>query len=424
MNASPPVNLNGANVASERSAANDESSLASDGSTIVLNRNANRYDEVEDDEKSLGCEVLKSDTDCECVVPLKGGDDFLEGGVTSGNPNASSDDIGNMCRVPRTNSYFRRAGMTPRMDDIHFLTNALSFASFSSVESTATNVTDARLSSMSSVANSSFASRNGLSAAAGGMTNTSNLRSDPRVALTSSQSSTSSSSSSASSSVGPTDSTGTSNSSLSGGVAHPRGTGNIFLRQDDTDYQNLLTSIVTSNNIAITPVTAGQQRTQAPISGATATAGNGPIDLRRSTSNSNSNSNTRRLSDEGTNRLDNGRNKVSRAGRMRRSSSSTVSILRRGRFSIESLSSVREDHNGGHNGSHDNTHNASFNTTNNNSVKFAAPTTHLFDGDASSLQQQDQHVDDKEQTMENAGDFDDDEQIPACILAAFAGGTL
>jgi hypothetical protein len=109
---------------------------------------------------------------------------------------------------------------------------------------------------------------------------------------------------------------------------------------------------------------------------------------------------------------------------MRRSSSSTVSILRRGRFSIESLSSVREDHNEDHNGSHDNTHNASFNTTNNNSVKFAAPTTHLVGGDASPLQQQDQHVDDKEQTMENSGDFDDDEQIPVCILAAFAGGTL
>ena len=415
MNASPPVNLNGANVASERSAANDESSLASDGSTtIVLNRNANRYDEVEADEKSLGCEVLKSDTDCECVVPLKGGDDFLcgrdrennEGGVTSGNPNTSSD-IGNMCRVPRTNSYFRRAGMTPRMDDIHFLANGLSFASFSSVESTATNVTDA---------NNSFASRNGLSAAAVGMTstNTSNLHSDPRVALTSSQSSASSSSSS--SSVGPT--TSTSNSSLSGGVARPRGAGNIFLRQDD--YQNLLTSIVTSNNIAITPVTAGQQRTEALIAGTTAIAGNGPIDLRRSTPNSN----TRRLSDEGTNRLGNGCKNVSRAGRMRRSSSSTVSILRRGRFSIESLSSVREDHNGGHNGSHDNTHNASFNTTNDNSVKFAAPTTHLVGGDASSMQQQDQHVVDKEQTMENAGDFDDDEQIPACILAAFAGSTL
>jgi len=409
MNASPPVNLNGANVASERAAANDEASLASDGSTtIVLNRNANRYDEVEADEKSLGCALLKSDTDCECV------DDFLcgrdrennEGGVTSGNPNTSSD-IGNMCRVPRTNSYFRRAGMTPRMDDIHFLANGLSFASFSSVESTATNVTDA---------NNSFASRNGLSAAAVGMTstNTSNLHSDPRVALTSSQSSASSSSSS--SSVGPT--TSTSNSSLSGGVARPRGAGNIFLRQDD--YQNLLTSIVTSNNIAITPVTAGQQRTEALIAGATAIAGNGPIDLRRSTPNSN----TRRLSDEGTNRLGNGCKNVSRAGRMRRSSSSTVSILRRGRFSIESLSSVREDHNGGHNGSHDNTHNASFNTTNDNSVKFAAPATHLVGGAASSMQQQDQHGVDKEQTMENAGDFDDDEQIPACILAAFAGGTL
>ena len=420
MNASPPVNLNGANVASERSAANDESSLASDGSTIVLNRNANRYDEVEDDEKSQGGEVLKkSDTDCECVVPLKGGDDFLEGGVTSGNPNTSSD-IGNMCRVPRSNSYFRRAGMTPRMDDIHFLANARSFASFSSVESTATNVTDARLSSMS-LANNSFASRNGLSAAAVGMTSTNNLHSDPRIALTSSQSSTSSSSS-ASSSVGPT--TSTSNSSLSGGVARPRGTGNIFLRQDDTDYQILLTSIAASNNIAITPVTAGQQRTEVPIAGATAIAGNGPIDLRRSTPNSDSNSNTRRLSDEWTNGLGNGRKNVSRAGRMRRSSSSTVSILRRGRFSIESLSSIREGHNGGHNGSHDNTHNASFNTTNNNSVKFAAPTTHLVGGDASSLQQQDQHVDDKEQTMENSGDFDDVEQIPACILAAFAGGTL
>ena len=374
------------------------SSLASSGSTIVLNRHYNFQDEED------GCKVLNSDP--EFIVPLKDGenrqgdgDGDADANRDSG-PNPSSG-IGSMRRIPRTNSYYHRAGMTPRLDDMHFLANA---PSFSSVATTATNVTDARLSSMASLANNSFVGRNGLSAAAMSMASTSSLHNNPRFALGRNASATSTASA-----AGPISSS-----------ARPLGTGNIFLQQDDADYQNILTSIATSNGIAMAPVAAADQIPESTAATTTALT-DGPMDLRRTTSKPNS----RRLSDEGT-RLDTGSRKTSYTGGMRRSSSSAVSILRRGRYSSGYLSSVREYQDGDQSNTiHDNNHNESFNHSNN--VKFTAPTIHLI-GDDDNYEapphQQGQHHDEKEQTVDNAEDFDEDEQIPADILAAFAGDAI
>jgi len=386
--------------------------MASSGSTIVLNpdvlsQNVNGF--FEDEE--------------ECVVPLKGGDDFRGGTGEGGEINEEGGDrnnalnspgTGNMRRVPRTNSYYRRAGMTPQLDDVHFLANA---PSFSTVATTATNVSDARLSSMASLANNSFANiRNGLSASAAmGMAESSNLHNDTRLALMNSHSAaglgraTSRSTTSASSfPAGPT-----SNPSLTGGVARPVGTHNIFLQQDDADYQSLLTSVVTSNSIAMAPVATGQN--SAPTAGTTTSVGSGPIELRR-----------RQLSDEGTNNLSiESRNGTRSTGKIRRSSSSAVSILRRGRYSNNYLASVREDQDEGLNNVHNNNHNESFNSTCSNNVKFTAPTIHLIGKNQNvSTHQEAQHLGDKEQTVDNAEDFDDDEKIPADVLAAFSGGTF
>ena len=375
------------------------SSLASSGSTIVLNRH---YDFQDEEDEEDGCEALNGDL--EFTMPLKDG----ESGGGEGDadrdsgPNPSSG-IGNMRRVPRTNSYYHRAGMTPRLDDMHFLANA---PSFSSVATTATNVTDARLSSMASLANNSFVGRNGLSAAAMSMASTSSLHNDPRFALGRTASATSTSSGAGP--AGPISSS-----------TRPLGTGNIFLQQDDTDYQNLLTSIATSNGIAMAPVAASQTPES---SAASAARTDGPASLRRTPSKSN----TRHLSDGGTFQLDAGSRKTSHTGGMRRSSSSAVSILRRGRYSSGYLSSVREYQDGDQSNTiHDNKHNESFNNSNN--VKFTAPTIHLIgddDNNEVTSHQQSQHHDEKEQTVDNAEDFDEDEQIPADILAAFAGDAI
>lgn len=329
-------------------------------------------------------------------MPLKDGEGDGDADRDNG-PNPSSGN-GNMRRVPRTNSYYHRAGMTPRLDDMHFLANA---PSFSSVATTATNVTDARLSSMASLANNSFVGRNGLPAAAMSMASTSSLHNDPRFAL-----GRTTSAASTASAAGPAG-----NSSLPGGVARPLGTGNIFLQQDDTDYQNLLASIITSDGIAMAPVAAADQIPESVA--ATTALADGLMDLRRTKSKPNN----RRLSDEGAFQLDADSRKTSHTGGIRRSSSSAISILRRGRYSNGFLASLREGQEESRNGAHDNNHNASFN---NNSVMFTAPTIHLIGEEA---QPDQQHLDDKEQTIENAGDFDDDEQIPECILAAFAGET-
>ena len=364
------------------------SSLASSGSTI-LNRHHNFEDE--DDGREVN---VHSKSDDEYVMPLKDGEGGGGGGDYGGDggsgPNPSSG-IGNMRRVPRTNSYYHRAGMTPRLDDMHFLANA---PSFSSVATTATNITDARLTSMASLANTSFASRNGLTAAAMSMASTSNLHNDPRFALLNSQgaagiSRTISTATSTSSAAGST----RSNSSLPGGIVRPLGTGNIFLQQDDPEYQNLLTSIATSTVVVGRQPNTGdrcgrhpttsaadtsrlqqQQQQQQQQVASSSSCGMLSLHRRRSSSalGSSQPSSTRR---------------VASSSSLRRSSSTSAgSILRRGRYSSGFLGSIREHEGDDHHadgGEGANRRNASFtssngrrNSTSSNNVQFTAPTIH------------------------------------------------
>ena len=305
-------------------------------------------------------------------------------------------------RIPRTNSYYRRAGMTSRLDDLHYLANA---PSFSSISTAATSVAS-RMSLMGG--NSRFDHRQ--PSFLGGNTNTSNTGTISRP-------------SSGDNDHFPAPAT-TSNNSSAGTPGTRPAAENIFLRQDDPEYQNLLTSIATSTVVVGRQPNTGdrcgrhpttsaadtsrlqqQQQQQQQQVASSSSCGMLSLHRRRSSSalGSSQPSSTRR---------------VASSSSLRRSSSTSAgSILRRGRYSSGFLASVREDQEESCNGAQDNNHNATFN---NNSVKFTAPTIHHIGGEG---QSDHQHLDDKEQTIENSGDFDDDEQIPECILAAFAGET-
>ena len=125
-------------------------------------------------------------------------------------------------QVPRTNSYYRRAGMTSRLDDFHYLANA---PSFSSLSTTATSVA----SRMSLVGgNSRFDHRQPSFSGGIGNANRPSTGNNDHF---------------------PAPATTVTSSAGIGASRRPT-TENIFLRQDDPEYQNLLTSIATSTVVA------------------------------------------------------------------------------------------------------------------------------------------------------------------------------
>ena len=257
-------------------------------------------------------------------------------------------------QIPRTSSYYRRAGMTSRLDDLHHLANA---PSFSSLSTSATSIAS-RMSLMGR--NSHFEHlQPSFSGANANRLSTEN---------------------------GHFRAPATTSSTCNSSIGRPA-TENIFLRQDDPDYQNLLMSIATSTTVVVgrqpttnnrcgpCPTSTGsrlqQQHQQQQVFTSSRSSSCGMLGLRRPSSSSalglSSSSSTPRAASSSA---------------LRRSRNiSAGSILRRGRYSSGFLTSIQE-HEGAHpadGGGGSNRHNASFNgngrrssTSSRNHVQFTA----------------------------------------------------
>ena len=261
-------------------------------------------------------------------------------------------------QIPRTSSYYRRAGMTSRLDDLHHLANA---PSFSSLSTSATSIAS-RMSLMGR--NSHFEHlQPSFSGANANRLSTEN---------------------------GHFRAPATTSSTCNSSIGRPA-TENIFLRQDDPDYQNLLMSIATSTTVVVgrqpttnnrcgpCPTSTGsrlqQHHQQQQVFTSSRSSSCGMLGLRRPSSSSalglSSSSSTPRA--------------ASSSALRRSRNTSAGSILRRGRYSSGFLASIQE-HEGAHpadGGGGSNRHNASFNgngrrssTSSRNHVQFTAPTIH------------------------------------------------
>ena len=278
-------------------------------------------------------------------------------------------------QIPRTNSYYRRAGMTSRLDDFHYLANA---PSFSSLSTTATSVA----SGMSIMGgNSRF---DHLQPAPG------DNNSRPSIATGNPAGNTGNSEV-----LAPATTSSTRNSNAGKPTAE-----NIFLRQDDPEYQNLLISIATS-----TVVVGRQTNTNDPCGPRPTGSGRPTCSMLQQQQQHHRHHHQQQQQVVTSTRSSScgmlGLHRPSSSSALRFSSSSSCtprvasssalrpsagSILRRGRYSSGFLGPIRE-HEGAHpadGGEGSNRRNSSFNGTNsrrnstnsNNNVQFTAPTIH------------------------------------------------